>query len=458
MVLFSPARNRNPKRNVSVPHLSSQSSVSSKPRSSKKSEGRVKSIKRTGEVRKPRALSVYSKILILLAYVLLGIGMIFIFDASIFQGSSVFGDELHFVKSQLFWIISGSVFLLTFCRIDYKIYLGRRSIIVLALTFIVLILVLLISQPFMDRLFGGNIGPLVVGTETALGGASRWFIIRVGSRLYSLQPAEFAKISMIIYLASWLSEQRYTYTNLKEAIKLHFFNDLIVFLLIVGTIGFLVLIEPDMGTTMILLAVSFIIYFSSGTDIVHLGGSAALVVIFLIMILIAGVIAPYRFGRIVTFTQVFNTGQVPEADLHDTGYQIQQVLIGIGSGGFWGKGLGNSRQEYGYLVENTAFTDSVSAVILEETGYVGGIVLLLTYFVLLGISMAIANRANSKSGKLLAFGVGSWFMIQALFHLAANTSTIPFTGIPLPFFTYGGSSTWATMIGVGILVSVDRWG
>src|SRR5690606_12314625 len=136
---------------------------------------------------------------------------------------------------------------------------------------------------------------------------------------------------------------------------------------------------------------------------------------------------------------------------------LQQILIGIGSGGFLGKGLGQSRQRFGYLVENTAFTDSIFAVILEEVGYLGGLILVGLWLAFLWRTLKLFQATSDKSISLTIAGIGVWFTLQTFLNMAANVGLIPLTGIPLPFFTYGGSNTIVTMAALGLLLNVTRY-
>ena len=136
---------------------------------------------------------------------------------------------------------------------------------------------------------------------------------------------------------------------------------------------------------------------------------------------------------------------------------MQQILIGIGSGGFLGKGFGQSRQRFGYLVENTAFTDSTFAIILEELGLVGGVVLIFGWLFFLWRGLKIAMNTQDKQGKLLASGITIWLVLQALINMAANVGLMPLTGLPSPFISYGGSNTLVTLIAIAILLNISRY-
>ena len=170
---------------------------------------------------------------------------------------------------------------------------------------------------------------------------------------------------------------------------------------------------------------------------------------------IAIIIEPYRIERIKTYFNLILNGEV--ADPRGTGYQMQQILIGIGSGGLFGKGFGQSRQRFGYLVENTAFTDSTFAVLLEEMGLLGGAAIIIAWIIFLWRGFKIALSATDKEGQYLATGITIWLSSQAFLNMAANVGLVPLTGIPLPFLTYGGSSTIVTIMAFALLLNVSRF-
>jgi len=197
-------------------------------------------------------------------------------------------------------------------------------------------------------------------------------------------------------------------------------------------------------------------FFLSGKDRAHSMASIAVIgVVGVPLGIIAAVLEPYRLSRIQTFLSLLLKGEV--ADPQGSGYQLQQILIGIGSGGIWGKGFGQSRQRFGYLVENTAFTDSTFAIILEELGLWGGIIIISAWIFFLWRGFKIAKKSPDDKGKFLAVGITIWLTCQAFFNMAANVGLIPLTGIPLPFLTYGGSSTIVTMMALGLLLNISRY-
>ena len=206
---------------------------------------------------------------------------------------------------------------------------------------------------------------------------------------------------------------------------------------------------------MIVCITAFAMFFISGKDRIHTWGSISILLLGVPLAILAGILEPYRFERIKTFIDLLLKGEV--TDPRGSGYQIQQILIGIGSGGFLGKGFGQSRQRFGYLVENTAFTDSIFAVTLEEFGLLGGIVIILFWVIFLWKGIDIAERVEDKEGRFLAVGITIWLVLQSFLNMAANVGIIPLTGIPLPFLTYGGSNTFVTLIGIAILLNVSRY-
>ncbi len=358
-------------------------------------------------------------------------GAIMIYDASVYQANQIFKDQFYFLKSQLIWLVLGSIPAFIFYIIDY------RKLLKLALPALIVTIVLLI---------------LVLIFGDAINGSKRWFQI---GPLPPIQPAEFAKIVIVMYLASWLAKKDYKYTKFEEALKKGFLSNLLGFLAILGTVAILVLLEPDLGTTMIICVTAFGMFFVSGKDKAHTVGSLGVLLLFVPIAILAAILEPYRLKRVQTFLNLMLTGEV--ADPRGTGYQMQQILIGIGSGGFWGKGFGQSRQRFGYLVENTAFTDSIFAVVLEELGLWGGAIIVFSWIFFLWRGFKIAMNAIDKEGQLLATGITIWLTCQAFFNMAANVGLIPLTGIPLPFLTYGGSSTIVTLIAFGLLLNVSRY-
>lgn len=353
-----------------------------------------------------------------------------IFDASVYQATTIFKDQFHFLKLQSVWLVIGAIPSLLLYFWDYKKF-SKLALPALAVTIGLLVAVLI---------FGEEIN-----------GARRW--LSIGP--VEIQPAEFTKIILIIYLSSWLSKREYTYKDISSAIQGGFLKNLGGFLAILGTIFLLILFEPDLGTTIIITLTSFLMFLMAGENKTHTLGSLAVILLIIPIVILAAILEPYRLKRVQTFLTLLLTGEV--ADPRGSGYQMQQILIGIGSGGLLGKGFGQSRQRFGYLVENTAFTDSIFAVVLEELGLIGGVLLILAWLVFLWRGIKISIGAPDKQGRLLASGITIWLVLQALMNMAANVGLIPLTGIPTPFLTYGGSSTIVTLMGIAILLNVSKY-
>jgi len=205
------------------------------------------------------------------------------------------------------------------------------------------------------------------------------------------------------------------------------------------------MMEPDLGTTVVIITSGLVVYFASGASLITLLG-------FLILGLLGGLglilSSPYRKGRLLTF---FNPGRDPLGE----SYHIRQVLLALGSGGLWGLGLGQSRQKYEYLP--AVMSDSIFAVIAEELGFIGGALILLAFLLIVWRGLKIGLGAPDRFGQLLAVGITAWISLQALINLAAMVALIPFTGIPLPFISYGGSSLVVALAGMGILVNISKY-
>jgi cell division protein FtsW len=273
----------------------------------------------------------------------------------------------------------------------------------------------------------------VPGIGTKIYGANRW--IQLGP--ISFQPSEMAKLSIILYLAAWL--ERRGGRRIKD-----FFEGFLPFLGIIGIAGFLIIKQPDTGTLMVLILTAIAIYFFSGAKISHLMGTF-LAGLFGLAVLIK--MEPYRLSRFLVFLN-------PEIDPRGIGYQINQALLAIGSGGIFGLGLGHSRQKFNYLPEPIG--DSIFAILGEELGMIGALALVLLFVILAVRGFKIARNAPDDFGKLLAVGITSWIIFQAFINISAITAIIPLTGITLPFISYGGTSLIFLMAGVGILLNISK--
>jgi len=347
--------------------------------------------------------------------ILVGVGLLTIASAGVFYSQTRFGSPYYFLNRQfLFGIIPGMFALWFFSRIDYHFW-RRFSVVFFGLTVLCLILI------------------FIPGLGTKVYGASRWLAIGP----FSFQPSEMAKLSIILYLSAWLAKQG------KKQVG-DFYEGFIPFLVILGVLGFLVIKQPDTGTLGLILCISLGIFFVAGARMTHIALIVSGAIGFL-GVLIA--LAPYRMQRMLVFLN-------PEHDSQGVGYQVTQALIAVGSGGFFGAGLGQSRQKFNYLPEPV--TDSIFAVFSEEWGFFGAMVLigLFTWLIIRGIN--VARTAPDDFGRLIATGVTVWIFAQTFINIMAITGLIPLTGVPLPFMSYGGTSLVFLLAGVGLMLNISR--
>lgn len=345
---------------------------------------------------------------------LLGIGLLMIASAGVFYGRARFDDAYYFFKQQLLGLSVGLPLLYFLQRIDYHVW--RRFVV--PIFFIALGLLVLVFVP---------------GVGTTVYGAARW--VEIGP--VSFQPSEVMKLSIILYLAAWLSSKG----KVKTA---DLFEGFIPFLAILSVVGFLILKQPDTGTLGLIFLIALSIFFASGAHVKHifslvLGGLGFLALLIWL--------APYRMQRFLVFIN-------PDYDPLGSGYQMTQALLAIGSGGFFGAGLGQSRQKFNYLPEPV--TDSIFAVLGEEFGLVGTLVVVSLFLFVAWRGLRIAARAPDQFGCLVAVGIVSWIVFQAFINMSAISGLIPLTGIPLPFISYGGTSLAVLLASVGILLNISR--
>lgn len=351
---------------------------------------------------KPNRLSI-SLFPIILAFV----GLLFVFEASSVKGFSEFTDSFYFFKLQGLWIVLSLGAMLFFSYFDYhKLY--YLSFPLMMATIILLILV------------------LIPGIGTSAGGARRWIDLGI----INFQPTEVAKFSVIIYLSSWFLHKE----------RKRFFS----FIALLGLLVSLIILQPDMGTAIIVFSLSIIIYFLAGIQLSYMVAFMPIAVIgFLFLIKIS----PYRFKR---FTAFLN----PESDPLGIGYHINQIQISLSNGGLLGQGFGASRQKYLFLPE--AHTDSIFAIIAEEFGFIGSFLLIFAFFVLIYKIYEIAVNAPDRFGKFLADGIFAYFGLQLIINLAGMVNLLPLTGVPLPFISYGGSNLIVSFTLMGILLNISR--
>lgn len=354
----------------------------------------------------------YIFLIILGTLVLLGLAILA--SASMALGQKNFGDTYYYLKHQILYGLSAGIAgFLFFSRVHYQNW--RRWGFWLMLGSIILLFLVFVPK-----------------FSFSYGGASRW--LKFGPLM--LQPAEILKLTFILYLAGWFESRKRYIADFKEG--------LIPFLLVLGLIGALLLAQPATGTFGIIVGIAAAMFFVAGSRVSHLALMTSLA---LLVVLIIIQVSPYRLARFTTFLS-------PEQDPRGSGYQINQALIAIGSGGVWGKGFGYSLQKYYYLPEPIG--DSIFAVYSEEAGFVGASTLIALFVLFVVRGFRIAARAPDLFGQFVAVGVTSWIIIQAFVNMAAISGLIPLTGVPLPFVSYGGSSLAAILCGCGLLVNISK--
>lgn len=323
------------------------------------------------------------------------------------------GTPYYYIIRQAAWAVLGVILMVIAMRTDYHIYR----------TFAV---------PIMAVTIGMLLAVLFVGIEA--GGAKRW----LGIGEFTIQPSEFAKMAVIIYLAAWL-------VGKGDSLR-SFEGGLIPFVAIIGTIGVLIMFQPNLGTTVVILAITVTMFFVAGASLLQM---LALGTTGIGCIFVLATVAGYRMDRLTSYLHA-------EADPLGNGFQTLQALIALGNGGLTGLGLGASRGKFFYVPES--HTDGVFAILGEELGIVATSAVLLLYMILMVRGYQIARRARDDFGMLLATGITTWITAQALINIGGITRVIPLTGVPLPFLSYGGNALASVLLAIGVLISVSRYG
>lgn len=342
-------------------------------------------------------------------------GLIVMASAGVVEGWKDNQDVYFPVKHQfIFGVLPGLLLFLFFYFFDYK-KLERYAP---AMLFVSIGLLILVFIP---------------GIGAPWGTSSSWISL-FG---FSLQPSEVVKLTFLIYLSAWLANKEDH--HLKDANY-----SLIPFLIVLGSVSALMAAQPDTGTMMILVATSLIVYFCAGASLMHLSWIGALSFVGLGVLL---KLSPYRVDRLTTFLH-------PELDPQGKGYHINQALLAIGSGGWFGRGYGHSRQKFAYLPEATG--DSIFAIIAEELGFFIASLVIAAYVFIFIRGLKLANKINDSFGRLLVIGIVAWFIIQALVNIGGIMGILPMTGVPLPFISYGGTALMTTLAATGILANISK--
>ncbi len=349
----------------------------------------------------------YALIICIVALCVLGLMMVY--SATFDMAFVEYDNPNFFFYRQLIWTAIGIAAMIVLARIDYRVW-ERWAVPMMAITLLLLGLVAL------------------AGSEKF--GATRWLWNG------SIQPSEIAKISVVIYIAAWLASKG-------EKIRQISYG-LLPFAILIGLVTGLILMQRDLSTALLIALTAGLMFFFAGADLIQLFAS-----------LVFGVVAfgfmisreSYRMDRIMTFLN-------PTADMQGSAYQANQALIALASGGIWGQGLGASKQKFGYLP--AMHTDTIMAIVGEELGLIGCLVLLGLFLFLAYRGFKIALEAPDSFGTLLAAGLTCALVVQAVINMAMITATLPYAGITLPFISYGGSSLVTSLMCAGLILSVSR--
>lgn len=354
------------------------------------------------------------KTLTILIFILIVFGLAMLSSAGVVEGQKRFdSSSYYFLHQLLYGVLPGLALFFLFSKISYKFWKK-------------------VSLPLLLVVVGLMVMVFVPGVGYGLKGAHRW----LNFGFVTFQPSEVLKLTLIIYFAAWFSRKEgHISAGIKSAAPFFF---------VVGFIGLLLLLQPDMGTLVVVVSTAVAMYFFAGVKLAH----------FMVLILILGillgafsVIEPYRLNRLKAFIN-------PEVDKQDTSYHINQALLGIGSGGIFGLGFGQSRQKFNYLPEPVG--DSIFAITVEELGLVGGVFLLGLFFALSLTLVNIAKSSPNLFSRLIILGITIWVSGQAFINIAAISGLVPLTGLPLPFISFGSSSLVSILAAMGIAVNISR--
>lgn len=334
------------------------------------------------------------------------VGLVFVFEASVAEAFNMVGDPYFFLKQQVVRAGIGVVALALATQVPLK-WWRTISPIAFGLSVVLLLAV------------------FVPGIGLHLNGARRW--ISLGGAVF--QPVEFMKLSLIMFFATWLTQHR----------------RVLPWLFLTGVPAALVILQPDLGSLLVLVGISFALYFVAGGQLKYIMG---IVAAGLVLVSLAIIASPYRLARVTTYLN-------PESDPLGAGFHIRQITLALGNGHWFGQGLGNSRQKYAYIPE--ASTDSIFAIIAEEVGFIGSLALISLFGLYLATGVRIIKGTEPGSFEyLLAVGLLLWIAFQTVLNLAAVVALVPLTGVPLPFFSYGGSSLVMVLLATGILIAIRR--
>lgn len=356
-----------------------------------------------------------SKTLLILVLILLVFGLLVLSSAGFAESQLKFGSSYYYTLKQLKnGVLPGLLLFLFFFRMNYKRW-KKLSLFGMIFAVFLLTMVLMPSIGF------------------SLHGATRWLSLGF---LPSFQPSELAKLALILYLAAFFSSRKARAGSLEQG--------LVPFGMILAFLGLLLLLQPDTGTFITMALIAFTMFFFAGAKMKHVLG--IFLVTFLLVAFLA-VLSPYRWGRIQAFLN-------PSENTQGVAYQLMQSRIAIGAGGITGVGFGRSIQKSGYLPEPT--TDSIFAVMSEELGLIGAYAAIGLLFALVLVLFRIAKKTVDDFGRLFVLGTAVWIFFQTAINVGGLVGIMPMTGLPLPFFSAGGTSLAMILAALGIVFNIAK--
>lgn len=339
-------------------------------------------------------------------------GVVMVYSASAVLAQNENHSQFFYVIKQATWTLIGFGVMFVTMQVDYRHLRNRRVVFGLLIITIVML--------------------LAVFAFPKVNGAHRWIKLT----RFSIQPSELAKLTLAVFLAYFLER--------RAGEEGRFWQTFVPCSLITATLTFLIVLEPDLGTAMMLVVLFMVVTFTAGARLLHLGMAAAPALVGLVGLLI---LVPWRLKRMITFLD-------PWADPQDSGFQVVQSLIAIGSGGMNGLGFAQGKQKMLFLP--FAHSDFIFAVVAEELGLVGALAVIAVFCLILGRGLRTALLAPDRFGMLLSLGLVTVIVTQALFNISVVLSLLPTKGIPLPFVSYGGSSLVPTLAAMGILLNISQ--
>jgi cell division protein FtsW len=339
-------------------------------------------------------------------------GVVMVYSASAMIAMKESSNQYSYVTKQVIFMLIGVAVMLALSQIHYR-WLQNEWIVLTFLTVTIILLLAVFAFPPVN-------------------GARRW--IKLAGLTF--QPSEMAKLALSFFLAFFLTRNEKKIASFKETI--------LPCLIVFGVLAGIILAQKDLGTVIVMSAIFTVVYFAAGARVIHIAAVAGALIFVGTMALI---FQPYRMERMVSYLD-------PWKDANGVGYQVTQSLMAIGSGGLFGEGFGQGQQKLFYLP--FPYSDFIFAVVAEELGLAGALMVVLAFGFLLWRGARAALLAPDRFGKLLGIGIITGIIVQAFFNISVVMGILPTKGIPLPFISYGGSSILLTLTGIGILLSISQ--